>query len=322
MDQVTDMRAFVQVIQRGSFSAAAEDLGLTPSAVSKLVSRLEDRLGVRLLHRTTRRLALTPEGETYLVRARDILSAIDDAETEVARASTTPRGRLRLNTGSAFMLHELAATLPDFLNRHPEIEIEITVTDRVDNLVENADVAICIGPIADRSLVARRFAHTERGIFAAPRYLERRGVPQSPDDLDGHDCIVLSSVPSINQWPFRAGNEIRSFEARGRLVVDDAEAALRLAVSGAGLVHLSDLLVGNAVRRGELVPLLTEHHMVEPIPISAVYPQGRHRMLKVRVFIDFLVERFTEAPWRTRVERPGRSGALAPSGDAPSDQDD
>lgn len=304
MDQISDMRAFVQVIQRGSFSAAAEDLSLTPSAVSKLVSRLEDRLGVRLLHRTTRRLALTPEGETYLVRARDILGAIDDAETEVARASTTPRGKLRLNTGSAFMLHELAAALPDFLARHPEIEIDITVTDRVDNLVENADVAICIGAIADRSLVARRFAYTERGIFAAPRYLDRFGVPDSPDDLIGHACIVLSSVPSINHWPFRDGNEIKTFEARGRLVVDDAEAALRLAIAGAGLVHLSDLLVGNAVRRGELVPLLGEHHLVEPVPVSAVYPQGRHRMLKVRVFIDFLVERFADAPWSTRAKRP------------------
>ncbi|CAL8981246.1 HTH-type transcriptional regulator DmlR [Rhodoplanes serenus] len=299
-DQISDMRAFVQVVQRGSFSAAADDLGLTPSAVSKLVSRLEDRLGVRLLHRTTRRLALTPEGETYLVRARDILGAIDDAETEVARASTTPRGKLRLNTGSAFMLHELARALPDFLARYPEIEIDITVTDRVDNLVENADVAICLGPIADRSLVARRFAHTERGIFAAPAYLERRGVPRTPEDLAGHDCLVLSSVPSINFWPFRDGNEIRTFEAQGRLVVDDAEAALRLAIGGAGLVHLSDLLVGNAVRRGELVPLLVDHHLVEPVPLSAVYPQGRHRMLKVRVFIDFLVERFADAPWRAK----------------------
>ncbi|EJW13158.1 Transcriptional regulator, LysR family [Rhodovulum sp. PH10] len=300
MDQISDMRAFVQVIQRGSFSAAADDLDLTPSAVSKLVSRLEDRLGVRLLHRTTRRLALTPEGETYLVRARDILSAIDDAETEVARASTTPRGLLRLNSGSAFMLHELARELPDFFARYPEIEIEIRVTDRVDNLVENADVAICLGPIADRSLVARRFATTERGIFGAPAYLKARGMPKTPADLEGHECIVLSSVPSINQWPFRDGNEIRTFEARGRLVVDDAEAALRLAVGGAGLVHLSDLLVGNSVRRGELVPLLTQYHLVEPVPLSAVYPQGRHRMLKVRVFIDFLVERFSDAPWRAK----------------------
>lgn len=299
MDAATDMRVFVRVVERGSFSAAADDLQLTPSAVSKLVTRLEDRLGVRLFHRTTRRLALTPEGETYHLRARDILAAIEDAETEVARSGTTARGRLRVNSGTAFVLHELAAALPDFLARYPDIEVELAVTDRmVDLLAENADVAIRTGPIGDPSLVARKIADAERGLFAAPAYLERHGVPRTPDDLARHNCIVLSSIPAINRWPFHAGAKVRIVQVTSRVIVDDAEVAMRLAVAGAGIVRLSDLLVGEAVRRGLLVPLLADQHVVEPIPVSAVYPQGRHRMAKVRAFVDFVVERFASAPWR------------------------
>ncbi|MFY9626070.1 MAG: LysR family transcriptional regulator [Rhodoplanes sp.] len=298
MSSPFDMRAFVRVVERGSFSAAGKDLGLTPSAVSKLVSRLEDRLGTRLLHRTTRRLALTPEGEIYELRARDILSAIEDAEMEVTRAGTTPRGRLRINMGTAFMLHALARALPDFLARYPDIEVELSVTDRhVDLLAENCDVAIRTGPFDDPSLIARTIARTERHVFGSPDYLARRGTPKTPDDLAHHDCIRLSSMPALNRWPFAGPDGPRVIEISGRIAVDDAEAALRLAIAGAGLIRVADLLAGNAARRGELVPLLMDYHFVEPVPVSAAYPAGRHRMAKVRAFIDFLVERFSGQPW-------------------------
>jgi DNA-binding transcriptional LysR family regulator len=310
MDPAIEMRVFSRVVDRGSFSAAAEELGLTPSAVSKLVSRLEDRLGVRLLHRTTRRLALTPEGEAYHLRARDILAAIEDAETEVARSGTTPRGRLRVNAGTAFVLHELAAALPDFLDRYPDIEVELAVTDRVvDLLAENADVAIRTGPVGDPSLVARKIADAERGIFAAPAYLDRHGTPRAAEDLAQHNCIVLSSIPAINRWPFRDGADVKIIQVTSRVIVDDAEVAMRLAVAGAGIVRLSDLLVGEAVRRGLLVPLLVDQHVVEPVPVSAVYPQGRHRMAKVRAFVEFVVERFASAPWRHWTTRLPQRGA-------------
>jgi DNA-binding transcriptional LysR family regulator len=299
MDSATEMRVFVRVVERGSFSAAAEDLAMTPSAISKLVSRLEDRLGIRLLHRTTRRLALTPEGETYHLRAQEILSAIDDAEAEVARLGTTPRGRLRVNTGTAFALHELVAALPDFIARYPEIEIDLSVTDRVvDLLSENADVAIRTGMVTDPSLVARKIADAERGIFAAPAYLDRRGTPATPDELARHDAIVVNSVPAVNRWPFRDGDGVRIVEVNNKIVVDDAEVALRLAIAGTGILRVSDMLVGEAVRRGLLVPLFVGVSVSEPLPVSAVYPQGRHRMAKVRAFVDFVVDRFKGAPWR------------------------
>ena len=301
-----DMRVFVRVVERGNFSAAAQDLGLTPSAVSKLISRLEDRLGTRLLHRTTRRLALTPEGETYHLRARDILAAIENAEAEVARAGTTPRGRLRVNMNTAFMLHALARALPAFLGRYPDIELDLSVTDRtVDLITENCDVAIRIGPIGDPSLVARIFARTERDVFGSPDYLARRGTPEAPEDLTQHDCIRLSSMPALNRWPFKTRSGVKEIEAAGRIAVDDAEAALRLAIAGAGLIRVADLLAGDAVKRGELMPLLTAHRVVEPVSVAAVYPEGRHRMAKVRAFIDFLVEQFSGTPWRHSAARGG-----------------
>jgi DNA-binding transcriptional LysR family regulator len=300
MDSAQVMRAFVQVVDRASFSAAAGDLDITPSAISKLVTRLEDRLGVRLLHRTTRRLSLTPEGETYCERARDILAAIADAEAEVSRAGRVPRGRLRVSCITAFALHQLVPALPEFNERFPDVTLELSVSDRiVDLLAENADVGIRTGDVADPSLVARKFAEVERGLYASPDYLALRGVPENPQQLSGHDCIVLTSFPSPNHWMFRDNDTIMDFEIAGRFVVDTGEAALKLAIAGGGITRLGDVLAAEAIREGRLVPVLRHCYAAERAPISAVYPQGRHRMPKVRAFIDFLVEKFAGAPWRT-----------------------
>jgi DNA-binding transcriptional LysR family regulator len=304
MEPVPDMRAYIQVIECGSFCAAADKLECTPSAVSKLVSRLEDRLGVRLLHRTTRRLAMTPEGETYYQRARDILAAIEDAESEVSRAGINPRGRLRVNCGTGVGLYALAPVLPDFLARYPQVDVELAITDRVIDLIaENADVAIRTGPVTDPWLVARRITDVERGIFASPAYLARRGTPRTRIDFREHDCIIVSGGLGLQRWPFRDGKAVRFLEVAGRVVVDDAGAALRLAIAGAGLIRVSDLHSGPAVREGQLVPVAVDDHFVEPVPMSAIYPQGRHRMAKVRAFVDFLVERLSHAPWRAGLAR-------------------
>jgi DNA-binding transcriptional LysR family regulator len=299
MSDISDLRMFVRVIERGGFTAASTGLGLTPSAVSKLVTRLEDRLGVALLHRTTRRIALTTDGEIYYLRARDILAALDDAEAEVSSAGRRPRGRLRVTCVSAFALHQLMPALPDFFARCPEVDLDISVTDRVvDLLEENADIGIRSGRITDTSLVARRFAEIERGLYVSPAYLARRGVPRTPEQLRDHDCIILSVIPSAHHWPFRVGGEVRRIDMVSRVVVDSGEAALRLAMAGGGIARVADLLVSDAVREGSLVPVLLDSHVAEPMPLSAVYPQGRHRMPRVRAFLDFLVERFGHMPWR------------------------
>ncbi|MDP2295726.1 MAG: LysR substrate-binding domain-containing protein [Pseudolabrys sp.] len=299
MDASSDLRVFVRVMDRGNFSLAASDLGITPSAVSKLISRLEDRLGVRLLERSTRRLSLTPEGETFLARARRIVADIEEVEAEVARVRGAPRGKLRINSGTAFGLHQLAPALADFLARYPEIDIDLSITDRlVDLIEEQSDIAVRSGHIPEGPFIQRKLADLQRVICAAPAYLAARGTPRTAADLKGHDCIVVSG-PGLNRWPFKTRGGIDVVEVRPRVTTDDAEAALRLAIEGAGIVRLSDVIVGPPLRDGKLVALLTDVHHVEPFPLAAIYPAGRHRLPRVAVFLEFLQERFGHAPWRS-----------------------
>lgn len=292
-----EMQAFVRVVERGSFANAAGSLGLTPSAVSKLVSRLEERLGVRLLHRTTRRLAMTSEGELYFSRTRQILADIEEVETEVARLRAVPRGHLHVNTSSGFAVHQLAPALPDFILRYPEIRLELSVTDRVVDLVsEHADVTIRTGPIGDTLLTALKIASYERTICASPSYIERCGLPRVPADLADHTCIVFSAA--ARRWPFDTRNGVAYTEIANCIITDSSDTALRLALHGAGIVRLGDIMVGEPIRRGRLVHLLADTHHAESVLVSALYFSGRNRLPKVRVFLDFLVEQFSGAPWR------------------------
>jgi len=287
-----DMVAFVRAVERGGFSAAARDLGLTPSAVSKLVTRLEDRLGVRLLNRTTRRLALTAEGEVFFHRSQRILADIVEAEEEVGRSRAQPRGLLKVNVGTAFGMHQLVPALPDFLARHPDIQVELTITDRVVDLIEEgADLGIRLGTLPDSSLVARRITDVERVICAAPAYLKRHGIPRKPADLRGHNCLNMANAP-LRRWPFEGRDGVEAVEVSGNLSATSADALLGLALRGLGVIRLSDVIVGEAIREGRLVRLLDDVHHREAVPLHAVYPQGRHRSTRLSAMVDFLVERF------------------------------
>jgi DNA-binding transcriptional LysR family regulator len=294
-----DMIAFVRAVERGGFSAAARDLGLTPSAVSKLVTRLEDRLGVRLLNRTTRRLALTAEGEAFFQRSQRILADIAEAEEEVGRSRVQPRGLLRVNVGTAFGMHQLVPALPDFLARYPEIQVELTITDRIVDLIEEgADLGIRLGLLADSSLVARRICEVERVVCAAPEYLRRHGTPRTPGELRGHNCLNMANAPALRRWPFEGRDGVEHVEVSGRVSATSADALLALALRGLGVIRLTDVIVGPSIREGRLVALLADVHHREALPLHAVYPQGRHRSPRVAAMIDFLVERFGNAPWR------------------------
>jgi DNA-binding transcriptional LysR family regulator len=301
MDRVGEMTAFVRAVETGGFSAAARDMGLTPSALSKLVTRLEDRLGARLLQRTTRRLQLTAEGEAFYARARPILAAMAEAEAEVTEAGASPRGLLRLHCGSAFGMHQLAPAIPRFQEIHPEVELDITISDQpLGAMEEGIDLAIRIGPLDESSMVARRICNLERVICASPAYLERRGTPHTPDDLQQHNCLWITSLPALRRWPFDTDDGIRVVHVGGNIAANNAETVLQLAVAGVGITRLTDVIVGDAIRRGELLPILTDWHHVEPVPLYATYPSGRNLSPKVRAMVDFLVAEFGGAPWRRK----------------------
>jgi DNA-binding transcriptional LysR family regulator len=296
------MAAFVRAIELGGFSAAAREFDLTPSALSKLVGRLEERLGVRLLHRTTRKLSLTPEGETYFARCQRILAEIAEAEDEVGSARG-PSGLLRMGVGTAFGMHQLVPALPRFLARYPGIRLELSVSDRrFDLLDEGADLAIRIGTMVDSSLIARRICDLERTICASPAYLQRHGTPQVPADLLRHNCLYVASMPELRRWPFRGEGAEEGghtdIEVGGSYGSDNAETLLQLAIDGVGIIRLTDVIVGDAIARGALVPILTDRHFVEPVPLYAVYPSVRQRSPKVTAMLDFLIDNFAGAPWR------------------------
>lgn len=283
------MQIFVSVVDRGSFALAARDFDLTPSAVSKIVTRLERHLGVQLLTRTTRRLALTSEGGTYLLRCREILAAIEAAESELTLSKERPRGRLCVSAGTAVGRHQIVQLLPEFLEQYPDITVDLRITDRrVDLVAENVDVAVRAGALTDSSLLARKVAVARRTICASPAYLAKYGTPKRPADLRTHNCITIAGFPHLRRWPFRAPDGIQRVEVSGNLTTDSADAMLDLAIAGHGVVRMVDIHLTDVIRQGLLVPLLSKQHVDEPTPIWAVSPPGRNQVPRVRVFLDFL----------------------------------
>ena len=299
-----EMAVFERVVERGSFAGAAQDVGLSASAVSKLITRLELRLGVRLINRTTRRLALTTEGEIYRERSREILGAIDAVESEIASARTSPRGHLRVLAPPVLAADHLGPALPDFLAHHPRVTLDFVVTNRVVDLVsENVDIALRTGHLNDSSLIARKIVDIARIICASPRYLAHHGRPIQPSDLVRHSCLTLGRIPESEIWSFRINGQLVPVSVRGPVSADSADLLTRLAIEGAGIVRLGEIAVANAIRNGLLEPLLQDTHEPEDFPLWAVMPPGRQRALKVKVFLDFLIRRLGSAPWR------GRSGS-------------
>jgi DNA-binding transcriptional LysR family regulator len=289
MTQSSDMAAFVRIVETGGLAPAARDLGLTPSALSKQLARLEGRLGVRLLTRTTRRISLTPEGDTYLARARDILSLIEAAEQDVTAGRARPKGLLRVNTGTAFARHRLIPLLPAFFDCYPAVTLDLSVTDRkVDLVAEQVDVLLRTGPLGDSSLLARKIAEGRRIVCAAPAYLERRGRPAAPEDLLAHDCLVLRGSARLTAWPFRTTMGLQTLTVHGIATTDSAEALRDMALAGLGIIRVTAFIVARDIAEGRLVPLFEAEHVSEEVPVWAVTAPGRHRLPRVQAFVDFL----------------------------------
>ena len=298
IEHASEMAAFVRVVDARGFSAAAPALGLSPSAVSKLVTRLEARLGVRLLQRTTRALSLTAEGEAFYAAARRIVGEIAALEAEIGERRRTPHGLLRVTTALTFSTHQLAPIVGEFLVRYPAIQLELIPTDRVVDMIEESiDVAIRIGRLPDSSFMARKIGDDVRLVCAAPSYLAAHPAPQRPQDLTHHNCILSRDRTHLNRWPFRIDGRVREIEVDGRVAVSEGEAQLRLGLQGLGVVRLTRLTLTASIKRGELVPLLQDYSAEEPVPVHAIYPHRKHLASKVTAFVDFILEKFTPPPW-------------------------
>jgi DNA-binding transcriptional LysR family regulator len=286
-----EMEVFVRVVDLGGFSAAARALRMTPSAVSKLIARLETRLGARLVNRSTRKLQLTPEGSAFHDRAVRVLADLDEAERSAA-AGAAPRGRLRVNTNVPFGTHYLIPLLPGFLERHPEVTVEVTLTDTVVDLLEDrADVAIRVGPLKSSQLVARKLGESRMMLVASPAYLTAHGTPQTPGDLARHNLLGFSFARQSNGWPFRdADGSASAVVPTGNALVSDGESMRLLVLTGLGISRLSLFHIGPDVEAGRLVPVLEAYNPGDTESIHAVYVGGGHLPARVRAFLDYLVE--------------------------------
>lgn len=287
-----EMEVFTRVVEHGGFSAAARICRMTPSAVSKLVARLETRLGTRLVNRSTRAFQLTPEGCAFFERATRILADIEDAERN-AGAGEQPVGRIRLNTSASYATHILAPILPEFLERHPGITLDLVQTDQiVDLLTERTDVAVRAGPLKSSSLVARKLGDTAMVIVASPTYLARFGEPKTIEDLDSHNRIGFGYARTVDGWPLKKGREAVVVPVVGRVQARDGEALRHLALGGSGLTRLAAFTVRDDIATGRLVPVLEHINPCDREAFHAIHiGQGGPLPSRVRALLDFLAER-------------------------------
>lgn len=284
-----EIAAFIRVVEGGSFAAVASDTGYTSSGVSRMITRLEEKLGTKLFFRSTRRLSLTAEGEAFLPRARSILEAIEVASDELSEVSATPRGHVRLNCGTAFANHKLAPFLRKFRELFPHISLNISVTDlRVDPVTDQTDVTIRVGDLEDSSFVAVPLGKVARVIAASSDYLQKNGEPQTPSDLGDHNCLLLSGFPHQAAWPFFENGQSTRVTVKGCLTSDSAETLLQAALSGAGIIRLGDFLGADALASGQLVPILTKVHDPTEQPITALVQPGRQSIPRVHALLEFL----------------------------------
>lgn len=301
MEDLSAMAVFARVVEMESFSGAARALGLSKSAVSKRVGRLEDRMGLRLLNRTTRRLSLTEAGAAFYQGCRRVVAEAEAAERAVTRLASAPRGRLKVNAPMSFGVRHLAPALPDFMARYPELNVDLTLNDRVVDLVEEGfDLAIRIARLAESSLIARRLAPNRLVLCAAPSYLAAHGAPRAVEDLKDHACLLYSYQTAGDAWRLCGPGGERRLAVTGRLRINNGDALLAAALGGLGVALLPCFICGQDLRAGRLIQVLPAWSGPADTAIAAVYPASRNLSPKVRVFVDFLTERFSGTPYWDR----------------------
>lgn len=297
MQDLSGIAVFAAVVEAGSFTAAAEKMGQSKSAVSKQVTRLEQRLGAQLIARTTRRLNLTEVGQAFYERCRRIIAEAEEAELAVTHLQERPRGRLRVTAPVSFGITHLARALPDFMAQFPEVKVFMDFSDRrVDILEEGFDMAVRIGVLEDSSLIAKRIAETRRPILASKDYWDRMGQPDHPKDLETHNCLIYTYLSAPNSWTFKDPDDPKgagiSVRVSGTLTSNNGNALALAAAAGLGIVNSPTFICADSIRNGDLISALDAFEP-DPIGIYALYPPNRHLSAKVRAFVDFLVARYS-----------------------------
>lgn len=292
MNRLQDLEVFVQVVNSGNFAKAAIALEINPSAISRRISQLEDRLGVRLFNRTTRSLSLTEVGKSYFHRCLSILSDLEEADREAKQHSETPQGLLHVSCSTLFAHRHLLALIPEFLTHYPRLKIQLVLTDDVIDLVsEGIDVAIRIGELADASLITRRLISDHRILCAAPAYLNRYGTPETPDDLSFHNCLGLNAhKTTLNQWHFSDRIGLREISVSGNFTVNSGIALYESVLAGLGIARVTEFLAEQALKSGQLIRILAEYEDKNDVGIYALFPSDHYLLPKVQCFVEFLVK--------------------------------
>lgn len=294
-DRTAEMEAFLEVVCAGSFSAAARALEMTPSAVSRIVSRIEKRLEVRLIVRTTRQIRVTSEGEAYALACRRILQDLNEVEASIAERAR-PKGLVRVSVPTAYNRLVIVPLLKEFLQRFPGIVVEVDVSDQIrDVLGGYVDIGIRFGPLPDSVLHARYLSDTGRTVVASPEYLASAGTPQVPADLDQHNCLDFSFGRIEVGWPFRESGQNRMLPVSGNMTANNGETLVELAKQGIGITRVGNFHIQDALAAGELVPLLEDFNPQDREAIHAVFIGGKNMPARVRVFVDYLVEKMAVA---------------------------
>jgi len=297
MDKYEEMRVFTAVAEAGSFVAAADTLGISKAATSRHVSDLEQRLQTRLMHRTTRKLSLTQEGEVFLARCRDILASIEASEAEISTRSGSASGLLKLSVPVSFGVKHLAPLWSEFLQLHPRVLLDVQLADRVVDLVEEGfDLAVRIARLPESSLVSRKLASTRLVLCAAPHYLQRRGTPRHPSELAQHDVLAYSLLTTGEQWQFTGPEGLVPVKIRPRMWTNNGDTCLAAALSGTGMVLQPDFLLADELASGRLVEVLPQYRSIE-LGIYAVYPTRKFVSPKVRALLEFLSGKLSKPDW-------------------------
>jgi DNA-binding transcriptional LysR family regulator len=299
IDQLAALRALRGVVELGSFTAAAESLGVTHTAVSRQIKQLEAMLGAQLLNRNTRRFALTAAGKQYYEASRQILDALDEADRAVGQHQARPSGSLRINAPMAFGTLELAAWLPRFIAQYPGLQVDLVCNDRIVDLIEDGfDVALRLTrELADSTLIARRLASSGLLLAASPVYLQQHGTPSTPDALRQHNCLAYTQAARPHDWTFAdVGGIVHTVTVQGNLQANTSIALRAAALAGLGIVNAASFILHDDVQRGALVKLLPAYTQ-QPRELYALYPQNRHLSPKVRAFVDFAAEHYRQQRW-------------------------